>query len=823
MVADTIAALREYFAGRSDVYALGRVDPATNKARYFTQNEPLTDEVLVRHLLGDALVGVYPMVEGSKVKWFALDIDHPKDDEGNVLPDPFPQAWKDALAQADALSRAGLHVYLERSRSGEGVHIWGFFSDWVDGATVRRAIKPLLLDSDTLDRMYPLQDELTPTKPYGNLIALPFHGEAVERGNSMFMDRQSCKEILIADFVQSIRTNTPSVIELLAEKAPKQLPMQNARKLPVVQIGADGGRPARPLAGILKLVSPYGCDFMRKAYDQRKSLSEPAWYAAIGQLTCFEQGRDAAHVFSMGHPHYNQAEVDAKYDHAFANPPVGCAYIHEHFPKLACKTCPMLAPYRRAERRLSEMLQDGGTELATGGFAKHLPKVRALDSGEEDSGILWGFPGLDQYTRFRPSELTVIGAQVSMGKTALMVHVSANVAKGGDIARVFSAEMGEEELRARYLAHFAGVDSRAIRGERSAKLTKDEWRRLEEAAALLDSLPIEFNFTANQPETMLLACERSTLRQRQPLEKRYVSFFDYMQFAAKQGSETPYERISRHSKESKLFAKVSRNAHCALSQVTRDTEGEESPDVTWFKGCLAGATLITRADTGEQVPIAELARQGATNVPVYAVKTDGKITTATLTHAFSNGVRPVYDLRLASGRVIRATGNHPFKTLFGWTALDDLKLADRIAIPRLLPAPAKYATVLADESLMELATSDVFWDRIVAIEPAGTEEVFDAEVPGLNNFVANGILVHNSGDIEADLDVGIVLTGARVEGITAPRAATIVKQRNGMANVRAEYLFDMSTSTFEPVRVYDTGERPPLFGEGELGFGDDGT
>jgi hypothetical protein len=664
MVADIIDGYRQYFAGRDDVFAFGRVDYTTNKARYFMENAALTDDVLQSHIEGTELVGVYPMSPESKVKWFALDVDHAKDEDGNVVPEPFPQAWQDAVAQANALEAAGLHVYLERSRSGEGVHVWGFLDDWVDAALVRKAIKPLLISTDTFDRMYPVQDELSEKKPYGNLIALPFHGQAIEKGNGMFLDKVTGEEIAISYFLDNVRTNSPAVIAMLAAKAPKTRQSAtgnstDSRSLPVVEMGADGGRPSRPLVGVLKLVSHYGCDFMRNAYAQRKALPEPAWYAAIGQLTCFENGRDAAHVFSMGHAKYNASEVDSKYDHALENPPVGCAYIHEHFPRQACKSCPMLAPYRKADRKLANMIQDGGTDLAVGGFKKYLPKVWALDSGEERSGIPWGFGGLDQFTRFRPSELTVLGAQVSMGKTASMVHLSTNVAAAGFAARVFSAEMGEDELRARYLSHIAGVDSRAIRGERHEKLTKAERKLLEEAAETLDRLPLEFNYTATRPETILVAIERSLLRQRLPLEGPYVSFFDYIQFAAREaGDNTPRERISRTAKELKLLAKVSRNAHCAFSQVRRDTEGNDEPDVTWFK---------------------------------------------------------------------------------------------------------------------------------------------------------------ESGDIEAEMDVGGVLTGARVEGRTAPRVITLVKQRNGIANVRAEFLFDMSTSTFEPVRQYALTERPALFGDGELG------
>ncbi len=63
----------------------------------------------------------------------------------------------------------------------------------------------------------------------------------------------------------------------------------------------------------------------------------------------------------------------------------------------------------------------------------------------------------------------------------------------------------------------------------------------------------------------------------------------------------------------------------------------------------------------------------------------------------------------------------------------------------------RVAAALGDPYLADLATSDVFWDRVVAIEPLGPQPVFDATVPGTHNFLANGVVAHNS--IEQDADV----------------------------------------------------------------------
>ncbi|HEY5921185.1 MAG TPA: DnaB-like helicase C-terminal domain-containing protein, partial [Kofleriaceae bacterium] len=67
---------------------------------------------------------------------------------------------------------------------------------------------------------------------------------------------------------------------------------------------------------------------------------------------------------------------------------------------------------------------------------------------------------------------------------------------------------------------------------------------------------------------------------------------------------------------------------------------------------------------------------------------------------------------------------------------------------------ASYAEILQDDVLRAHVESDLFWDRIVAIEPAGEEDVFDLTVPGPASWIANyAVISHNSGAIEQDSDV----------------------------------------------------------------------
>lgn len=207
-----IALMRLLFKGREDVYAGAYVGKLTGKLGYSPVCEnrwdrslcdcrnvscaqcpnrhfaPLTDEVVQRHLLGkrddwrDA-IGVYVVREGDKVCFLAADFDGP--------------GWhEEVAAYRDACRDQGIPVAVERSRSGDGGHVWIFFEEEIDARLARNLGGALVtlamrrggrLDFRAYDRLFPAQDRV-PKGGFGSLIALPLQGRARRAGNSVFVD-----------------------------------------------------------------------------------------------------------------------------------------------------------------------------------------------------------------------------------------------------------------------------------------------------------------------------------------------------------------------------------------------------------------------------------------------------------------------------------------------------------------------------------------------------------------------------------------------------------------------------------------------------------
>lgn len=197
----------EVFKGRTDLYAKRWTSNKTGKSGYLPvcKNEfstykcdkprvkcsecpyrellPLTDDVVLKHLKGEMTIGIYPLLPGDLCNFLAIDFDKKTYE-------------KDVSAFWNICDELSIPVYVEKSRSGNGAHIWIFFEESIPARVARKMGNILLtktmekasLELDSYDRLFPNQDTM-PKGGFGNLIALPFQGESSKNGNTVFVDK----------------------------------------------------------------------------------------------------------------------------------------------------------------------------------------------------------------------------------------------------------------------------------------------------------------------------------------------------------------------------------------------------------------------------------------------------------------------------------------------------------------------------------------------------------------------------------------------------------------------------------------------------------
>ena len=203
---EKVAIFQNLFKGRDDVFAKRWYSPSSQKAgyqpvcerewnrEYCDKRKYLSYNDFFNHLAGKDqfgrdVIGLYPICQDNTCYFLCTDFDDKNCEHGYK---------NDVLAFINVCNSWNVPCYIERSRSGNGAHVWIFFDKPITALKARKLGNAILTEAmnrearlsfKSYDRFFPNQDSL-PEGGLGNLVALPLQGMARRKGNSVFLDNK---------------------------------------------------------------------------------------------------------------------------------------------------------------------------------------------------------------------------------------------------------------------------------------------------------------------------------------------------------------------------------------------------------------------------------------------------------------------------------------------------------------------------------------------------------------------------------------------------------------------------------------------------------
>lgn len=191
--------------------------------------------------------------------------------------------------------------------------------------------------------------------------------------------------------------------------------------------------------------------------------------------------------------------------------------------------------------------------------------------GRQITGLATGYPELDRETAgLQPSELIILAARPSMGKTALALNIAENVAvRNRQTVAVFSLEMSKESLLLRLLASHAKVDAHKFR---TGFVKHDDWARVSASLGELADAPLWIDDSASASVLEMAAKARRLARDK----NLALVVVDYLQLVTARGRfGNRNEEVSSISRALKAMAKELKVPVLVLSQLTRGPEKDK--------------------------------------------------------------------------------------------------------------------------------------------------------------------------------------------------------------------------------------------------------
>ena len=302
---------------------------------------PISQDLMRRHFSGNKIFGVYPLLPDETCNFLAGDFDKHKPTD--------PEPLEEVKAYVEVCEVQDLPVYVLRSKSGKGYHVYIFSKTPVPAWKARTVGFALLkeagvIDDDTdkkkaFDRLFPNQVKLN-GKGFGNLIALPWQGTAAKEGHTLFLDPETGFAEPYKNQVQ-ILENVKKVSEADLDRIITEWGLHREQaespkgQSPIGERNFDDNDFPPATLGKIKV----GCKFIKHCEADAATLSEPEWYAMLSITARCKNGTKLSHRLSEPHPQYSPDETAAKIEHALRDTgPLTCAKIKKLSPD-SCGKC----------------------------------------------------------------------------------------------------------------------------------------------------------------------------------------------------------------------------------------------------------------------------------------------------------------------------------------------------------------------------------------------------------------------------------------------------------------------------------------------------
>jgi len=418
--AEKITLFRQLFAGRADVFPVRWENSKTDRTGYAPAcaNEwmkgvcgkprvkcgecpnqafiQVSDTVIENHLRGedrsrngDFVAGVYPLLPNETCWFLAADFDG--------------EQWaEDALAFMETCRAKHVPAALERSRSGQGGHVWIFFSEPVPARSARQLGSLLITETmerrpeigfDSYDRFFPSQDTM-PIGGFGNLIALPLQRRAREQGNSIFVNEELRPFDDQWAFLTSLPRMAPELVARLVSDAESRgrvlgvrIPVEDENAAEPWRMPPSRRREIQPIT--VPLPASVKIVLADEVYIDRTNLP-PSMVARLIRLAAF-QNPEFYRAQAMRLPTYGKPRI------------ISCAVLHPRHVALP----------RGCLDETAELLRSHGVE----------PSVE--DHRESGSPLTARFLGVlreEQAVAFdalAPHDFGVLAATTAFGKTVI--------------------------------------------------------------------------------------------------------------------------------------------------------------------------------------------------------------------------------------------------------------------------------------------------------------------------------------------------------------------------------------------------------------------